>query len=118
ARDRRRRARFFLSPARRETSRRRAHPRRLQPGLRPAELRAASALRLGLSRALRQLHAEKVMNDDDRLPVDALGRPLAPRMQPGYYPGYSTLALRDFWDDATRRTVLKRVLELPPLRFF
>jgi hypothetical protein len=58
------------------------------------------------------------MNDDDRLPVDALGRPLAPRLQPGYYPGYSTLALRDYWDDATRRTVLKRVLELPPIRFF
>lgn len=36
----------------------------------------------------------------------------------GYYPGYSTLAQQDFWDEATRRTVLQRLQPPPPLRFF
>lgn len=47
-----------------------------------------------------------------------MSRPIEKRAQPGYYPGYSTLALQDFWDEATRDLVLKRVYEVPPLRFF
>ncbi|HEX6839098.1 MAG TPA: gluconate 2-dehydrogenase subunit 3 family protein [Polyangia bacterium] len=50
--------------------------------------------------------------------VDGAGQPMPPREQPGYYPGFSTLGQRAFWDEATRRTVLKRVEEVPPLRFF
>ncbi len=46
------------------------------------------------------------------------GEPLEPRPQPGYYPGFSTLAQRQFWDDATRKVVLDRVDRQPPLRFF
>ena len=46
------------------------------------------------------------------------GRPLSPRAQPGYYPGFSTLAQQRFWDAATRAVVLKRVNEPPPIRFF
>ncbi|TAN22126.1 MAG: gluconate 2-dehydrogenase subunit 3 family protein [Acidobacteria bacterium] len=38
--------------------------------------------------------------------------------QIGYYPGYSTLAQKDFWDDATRAVVLKRLEPPAPLRFF
>jgi hypothetical protein len=38
--------------------------------------------------------------------------------QPGYYPGFETLSQKDFWDDATRKVVLKRVDEIPPIRFF
>ncbi len=54
-----------------------------------------------------------------RLPVHPkTGEPLAPRAQPGYYPGFSTLAQRKFWDEATRNVVLKRVYEPPPIRFF
>ncbi|HEY7985162.1 MAG TPA: gluconate 2-dehydrogenase subunit 3 family protein [Ktedonobacterales bacterium] len=54
-----------------------------------------------------------------RLPVDPrTGAPLPPKAQPGYYPGFSTLAQRDFWDEATRRVVMARVNETPPLRFF
>ena len=54
-----------------------------------------------------------------RLPVNPkTGEPLAPRAQPGYYPGFSTLAQRKFWDEATRNVVLKRVYEPPPIRFF
>jgi hypothetical protein len=38
--------------------------------------------------------------------------------QPGYYPGYSTLDQRDYWDAATRKVVLDRVYLVPPIRFF
>ena len=40
------------------------------------------------------------------------------RLQPGYYPGYSTLGQKDYWDAATRRVVLERVTNVPPIRFF
>jgi hypothetical protein len=46
------------------------------------------------------------------------GRPLPPRAQPGYYPGFSTLDQQAFWDEATRRVVLDRVHHVPPIRFF
>jgi gluconate 2-dehydrogenase subunit 3-like protein len=53
------------------------------------------------------------------LPVEpTTGIPLPPKAQPGYYPGFSTLAQQDFWDDATRTVVLARVREIPPIRFF
>ena len=56
---------------------------------------------------------------EDRLPVDPkTGRVLERRAQPGYYPGFSTLAQQSFWDDATRKVVLERVREIPPIRFF
>ncbi len=55
----------------------------------------------------------------DRWPVDPrTGQPLPPRAQPGYYPGYDTLSQQDFWDEATRRVVLARVHDVPPIRFF
>lgn len=47
-----------------------------------------------------------------------MSRTLERRAQPGYYPGHSTLAQQDFWDEATRALVLARVHEVPPLRFF
>ncbi len=43
---------------------------------------------------------------------------MPPRPQPGYYPGYSTLSQQNFWDEATRREVLRRVEHLPVIRFF
>lgn len=46
------------------------------------------------------------------------GQPLPPRAQPGYYPGFSTLAQQAYWDEATRRVVLDRVRQVPPFRFF
>ena len=45
------------------------------------------------------------------------GEPIACE-QPGYYPGYSTLAQQDFWDEATRTVVNQRVHQVPPIRFF
>ena len=58
-------------------------------------------------------------DDDDRLrPVGPDGRALPQVQQPGYYPGFSTLAQSAFWDDATRTMVHERVEEIPPLRFF
>jgi hypothetical protein len=53
------------------------------------------------------------------LPRDAsTGEPLEPTQQPGYYPGFSTLAQSSFWDSATRKTVESRVDDPPPRRFF
>lgn len=57
--------------------------------------------------------------EESRRPVDAhTGQPLPQRAQPGYYPGYSTLAQKDFWDEATRTVVMARVENVPPIRFF
>jgi hypothetical protein len=54
----------------------------------------------------------------DRRPLDSKsGRPLQTE-QPGYYPGFSTLGQKRFWDEATRKKVLDRVEKIPPLRFF
>jgi hypothetical protein len=59
------------------------------------------------------------MSDSSQWPVDPhTGQPLPPRAQPGYYPGFSTLGQKDFWDAATRAVVLKRVEDPPPIRFF
>jgi hypothetical protein len=57
--------------------------------------------------------------EPDRRPVDPeTGQPLERRAQPGYYPGYSTLGQQNFWDAATRHTVLDRVRHVPPIQFF
>jgi hypothetical protein len=53
------------------------------------------------------------------LPINPeTGEKLEPRPQPGYYPGFSTLAQQDFWDEATRDVVLQRVEQVPPIRYF
>jgi hypothetical protein len=58
-------------------------------------------------------------SQSNQLPIDpATGKPLPPRAQPGYYPGYNTLSQQDFWDEATRALVLERVEHVPPIRFF
>lgn len=46
------------------------------------------------------------------------GERIEPMVQPGYYPGYSTLSQQKFWDEATRNVVLERVEKLPAIRFF
>lgn len=46
------------------------------------------------------------------------GKPLAPKQQPGYYPGFSTLSQQKYWDAETRRVVLKRVESTEPVKFF
>jgi hypothetical protein len=62
---------------------------------------------------------QRELEKTQRLPLDArTGQPLAPRAQPGYYPGYSTLSQQAFWDEATRHVVLERVEQVPPIRFF
>lgn len=55
----------------------------------------------------------------DHLPIDGrTGQPMTPMAQPGYYPGFHVLDQQRFWDQATRDTILKRVHEVPPIRFF
>lgn len=60
-----------------------------------------------------------VLTKHDGRPVNPqTGEPLPQRAQPGYYPGFSTLSQKDFWDEATRKVVLARVENMPPIRFF
>lgn len=61
------------------------------------------------------------MNDESKRPrpIDpATGNPLPMLDQPGYYPGFETLTQTAFWDAATRETIMKRVEDIPPIRFF
>ena len=52
-------------------------------------------------------------------PIDpTTGKPLAPRDQPGYYPAFSTVSQKAYWDAATRAVVLARLEAPAPLRFF
>lgn len=55
----------------------------------------------------------------ERLPRDpGSGQPLAPRRQPGYYPGFSTMDQQAFWDEATRAVIMERVEHPAPITFF
>jgi hypothetical protein len=57
--------------------------------------------------------------DETRLPVDpASGRPIRPKTTPGYYPKLDTLNQQKYWDETTRKVVLERVEQVPPIRFF
>lgn len=42
----------------------------------------------------------------------------AEREQPGYYAGFHGLGQQDYWDEATREAVTRRVLAVPHIRFF
>lgn len=53
-----------------------------------------------------------------RLTNPATGEELRQREQPGYYPGFSTLKQRRYWDAATRKLVEERVSKQKPIRFF
>lgn len=62
---------------------------------------------------------QQTQEESGRLPIDGMtGQPLRPRAQPGYYPGFHTLSQQAFWDEATRKVVVARVHDVPPIRFF
>jgi len=46
------------------------------------------------------------------------GQPLPLRSHPGYYPGFHVLSQQAYWDEATRKIILARVHNIPPIRFF
>jgi hypothetical protein len=46
------------------------------------------------------------------------GEQLPLTQTPGYYPGYSTLGQKAFWDKPTRDLIVRRVEHPPDLRFF
>jgi Gluconate 2-dehydrogenase subunit 3 len=57
--------------------------------------------------------------DTALLPRDAsTGESLQPTPQPGYYPGYSTMAQKAFWDEATRNLIIMRVEQPLSIRYF
>ena len=114
------------------------------PHLRTAPIRAVALCRNRVSRAARQPptkveimslfrkkasqatgrsavggRADALPAEATRWPVDPRSSaPLEPRAQPGYYPDFSTLSQQDFWDATTRDLIVKRVHEVPPVRFF
>jgi hypothetical protein len=51
-------------------------------------------------------------------PFRATGSELIGLDQPGYYAGYSTMAQKKHWEDATRKVVSERVENIPQIRFF
>jgi len=51
-------------------------------------------------------------------PIRSTGGDLRDLDQPGYYPGYSTMAQQKSWDRATRNVVSQRLEETPPTHFF
>ena len=51
----------------------------------------------------------------DELPRQRSG--VTPQMH-GWYPDYNVLEETDHWDEATRRVVLDRIENVPPIRFF
>jgi Gluconate 2-dehydrogenase subunit 3 len=51
-------------------------------------------------------------------PFRAQGGDLRNLDQPGYYPGYSTLAQKKNWDQTTQHVISDRVETIPPIRFF
>jgi gluconate 2-dehydrogenase subunit 3-like protein len=58
-------------------------------------------------------------NDPENWLIDPdTGKRMDPVKHPGYYPGYSTMSQKKFWDAATRTVVEKRVSQVPPIRFF
>ncbi|MGB9416725.1 MAG: gluconate 2-dehydrogenase subunit 3 family protein [Acidobacteriaceae bacterium] len=48
------------------------------------------------------------VTDEPKLPTD----------QPGYYPGYSTMSQKAFWDEATRKLLTMRVEQPSSIRYF
>ena len=55
----------------------------------------------------------------ERLPTDSFtGAPLPPTQQPGYYPGFSTLSQKKYWESTTRGVVENRVKTTPVRSFF
>lgn len=59
------------------------------------------------------------MTNKRSFPFDPItGKEIRNRRQPGYYPGYSTMAQKKSWEKATRDTVTSRLEPPKLLRFF
>lgn len=85
----------------------------------PVEIDDTKPLRTNLAPLYQSGERPQRVEDEQNRPVDpTTGQPLEPLVQPGYYPGYSTLAQQAFWDEATRKEILDRIKEPPPIRFF
>jgi hypothetical protein len=61
---------------------------------------------------------EQASREREPLTDPKTGMPLAPRRQPGYYKGFSTMAQRKYWDAATRRVIDERMGPSKAMRFF
>lgn len=57
-------------------------------------------------------------NERKPLTSPTTGTSLSKREQPGYYPGFSTLKQKRYWDAATRKVIEERVSTQKSIRFF
>jgi hypothetical protein len=65
------------------------------------------------------MNSRQGSDSEDRRPLEThTGIPQRQTEHPGYYPGFSTLGQKKFWDEATRRKILERVEKIPPIQFF
>ncbi|MBV8085048.1 MAG: gluconate 2-dehydrogenase subunit 3 family protein [Chloroflexi bacterium] len=90
---------------------------RIEQAPAPAE-RLAEEGAVRLNPAWRSAASEGTKDTARWIVEPTTGQPIAPRAQPGYYPGFHTLDQQAFWDEATRKLVLDRVNNVPPIRFF
>jgi Gluconate 2-dehydrogenase subunit 3 len=58
------------------------------------------------------------MKETVRVSSEEMSSGLVARVQPGYYPRFSTLEQQDYWDEATRNEITKRITSSLPVRFF
>lgn len=57
--------------------------------------------------------------DASLLPRDPItNEPMQATSHPGYYPGFSTMSQKAYWDKATRDLLTIRVEQPPPIRYF
>ena len=76
------------------------------------------ANRLTENRATRSAGPDNEAISLSPLKDPATGANLPERKQPGYYPGFRTLAQQKYWDAATRMLIQRRVTRSIPIRFF
>ena len=77
-----------------------------------------SLLRKLSSRATGSVHSDEGATPLSPLTDPVTGANLPEWKQPGYYPGFSTLAQQKYWDAATRMLIQHRVTRSVPIRFF
>ena len=76
---------------------------------------AASSETSGSADHLPNLRPDRQPPSPDELPRQRNG--VTPQMH-GRYPDYNVLDEAGHWDEVTRRLVLERVEQVPPIRFF
>ena len=110
--------RFLLPCARYRSQTRGRKKATLQHTLRPSYLCPSVVRRVRIPRPDGQSSPKGEEMTRKSFPFLATGGELKDLEQPGYYAGYSTMAQKKSWEEATRKTVTERVEKTPAIRFF